>query len=118
MFIALINSNPFDANTVKDYIQSKAGNKIQVKKSIADFMSYKQKKWAKTLIILPLTLLSQWEQEIKLHSKTLKSIWLYYGADRSTVDLCDYDIVLSTYGTVSHEYSRKDRDINVYVLYV
>ena len=67
----------------------------------------KKKNVAKNLIILPLTLLSQWESEIKTHTKGLK-VLLYYSTDRKKYlsTLHTYDIVLTTYGTVSYEFSK------------
>ncbi|KAM3138535.1 hypothetical protein pb186bvf_009287 [Paramecium bursaria] len=111
MFIALINSNPFDPNLVQDYVQQSS---IKIKRSIADFIPNRPKKWAKTLIIVPLSLLSQWDQEIKTHSQEKKSVFLYYGNERNQFDLSQYDIVISTYGTVSHEYTKKEKEQSIF----
>lgn len=62
-----------------------------------------KKNFAKNLIILPLTLLSQWETELKHHTKGLK-ILIYYSTDRKKYlsTLNTFDVVLTTYGTISH----------------
>eukprot|EP01137_Pigoraptor_chileana_P007773 Opistho-2@53784 len=63
-----------------------------------------------TLIVCPLSLLAQWRDEIELHTG-LKSnaVLVYYGADgnKGTLNFATAaEIVLTTYGTVSSEYSR------------
>lgn len=65
------------------------------------------KKCAKNLIVLPLTLLEQWDSEIALHTKpkSLKVLRYYDTADRSK-NLLDYDVVLTTYGVVSQEFAQ------------
>lgn len=66
-----------------------------------------KKNMGSNLIILPLTLLSQWESEIEKHSKNLK-VLTYYSTDRQkhAGSLGKFDVVLTTYGTVSHEFAK------------
>ena len=66
-----------------------------------------KKNQGKNLIILPLTLLSQWESEIQNHTKGLKTL-IYYSSERKKYEknLQNYDVVLTTYGTVSNEFSK------------
>ena len=61
-----------------------------------------------TLIVVPLTVLSQWETEIAAHSKkrTL-SVLQYYGNNRKKTRLSDYDVVLTTYGLLESEFSKQ-----------
>ena len=64
-------------------------------------------KQGKSLIILPLTLLSQWESQLKKHTKGLKIIQYYANQrHRSAKDLHRYDVVLTTYGTVAHQFAK------------
>ena len=71
-------------------------------------------KYAGTIIIVPLTLLSQWEEEIITHSvpNTFK-LCLYYGDVRPN-DLFKYDIVITTYGIVSSEYANQKAELFQY----
>ena len=64
-----------------------------------------RRKQAGTLIVVPVTLLSQWEMELKTHSHrhSLKHL-VYYGGNRQMVDLSFFDIVFTTYGTISQEF--------------
>lgn len=76
-----------------------------------------QKIKAGTLIILPLTLLAQWDSEFEAHSKPGSiSVYLYYGGTRSGpgVNLANYDVVLTTYGIVSSEYAGNSRELYRY----
>lgn len=60
-----------------------------------------------TLVIVPLTLLSQWESELAKHTKGLR-VLIYYSSERNkyAANLHQYDVVISTYGTVSHEFAQ------------
>ncbi|KAL4512333.1 hypothetical protein ABPG72_005335 [Tetrahymena utriculariae] len=63
------------------------------------------KKDAGTLIIVPVTLLQQWIDEIQSHS-TPNSLtyYAYYGNNREN-NLNIYDVVITTYGTISSEFA-------------
>ena len=54
-----------------------------------------------TLVVCPMSLLSQWQDEIMLHTSTPKQrVLMYYGSDKcaGSTDLGAADIVLTTYG--------------------
>lgn len=59
-----------------------------------------------TLIVMSKTLLSQWDTEIKKHSKSesLLSCLIYHDKLGKSYSLKDYDVVLTTYGTVHHQF--------------
>ena len=61
-----------------------------------------------TLIICPKSVMSNWEEQIKMHtrSKRLK-LYSYHGTSRirDLDELAEYDIVLTTYSTTATEYS-------------
>ena len=78
-----------------------------------DFFPAKPK-FAGTLIIVPLTLLSQWESELVLHSSPSHFRTLLYYGDTRPLDLHNYDIVITTYGIVSCEYSLQNPSIFSY----
>ena len=63
-----------------------------------------------TLVVLKLSLLPQWEDELR--SKTNLTYAVYYGAqasrDYSVKDLEGVDVVLTTYGTIQGEMKRKN----------
>lgn len=59
-----------------------------------------------TLIVCPKSVLSNWSEQLHSHIKPgMLSMMTYHGASRSQVieDLAQYDIILTTYGTVSSE---------------
>lgn len=59
-----------------------------------------------TLIICPATLLNQWNHEIETRVKYHKlNVLVHHGSNRKTSvrSMCNYDIILTTYGVVSSE---------------
>lgn len=68
-----------------------------------------------TLVVCTLTLLEQWVNEIKAHTKpNTLSIYTYHGSDRSRDPkyLSKFDVVLTTYQTLAAEYSMKSNEPN------
>jgi SNF2 family DNA or RNA helicase len=64
-------------------------------------------------VVVPLVLIDQWEKEAKTHStEGSLSIYKYYGAERLREDLSKYDLVITTYGTISSEYTNAQRKNN------
>lgn len=61
-----------------------------------------------TLVVCPMSLVAQWESEARKHTPGL-AVLVYYGADRQKQDAQrlsrDYDIIVTSYGTLSSEYS-------------
>ncbi|PWN52623.1 hypothetical protein IE53DRAFT_311733 [Violaceomyces palustris] len=64
-----------------------------------------------TLIVCPLSVVSNWEDQIKEHwsSQSQPSIYVYHGPSRltNTIALADYDIVLTTYSTLGTEFANQ-----------
>ncbi|KAK7953055.1 hypothetical protein PG988_013749 [Apiospora saccharicola] len=65
-----------------------------------------------TLIVAPLALLKQWETEIrqKVERHYRLKTFIYHGQNKkgmTAAKLMKYDVVLTTYGTVGHEFRRK-----------
>jgi SNF2 family DNA or RNA helicase len=62
-----------------------------------------------TLIVAPLALIKQWESEIadKIEKTHKLRVCIYHGAGRTkfSADLKDYDVVITTYGTLSSEHA-------------
>lgn len=64
-----------------------------------------------TLIIAPVALLRQWEKEIgeKVLPSHKMSVFVYHsGKTKSYQDMRNYDVVLTSYGTLGSEYKRLD----------
>lgn len=61
-----------------------------------------------TLIIGPLSLVRQWEEEILKKTKLSHrlSVFVYHSTKATTDDLLRYDVVLTTYGTIAQELKR------------
>ena len=72
------------------------GKTLQV---LAFLQQQKNKNRGTNLIVVPTTLLFNWENELKKFAPKLKAFY-YYGADRekSTNDFTQYDLVFTTYG--------------------
>lgn len=58
-----------------------------------------------TLIIAPVSVMSNWEQQIKRHVLPEKApkVLIYHGSSRQSATLADYDVVVSSYGTLTSE---------------
>lgn len=66
-----------------------------------------------TLIVAPLALIKQWESEIdaKVEDSHKLRVCVYHGAGRSKYadNLKDYDVVITTYGTLSSEHAASSK---------
>ncbi|KAJ6446828.1 SWI/SNF family DNA-dependent ATPase Ris1 [Purpureocillium lavendulum] len=60
------------------------------------------------LIIGPLSLIRQWEDELKTKTKSMyrMSVFVYHNTKASSEDLLQHDVVLTTYMTVANEWKR------------
>ena len=56
----------------------------------------------KALIVVPTTLLTNWEREISKFSPHLKAV-IYHGDKRKLPDQDDYDVLLTTYGVIRRD---------------
>ncbi|KAJ4310875.1 hypothetical protein N0V84_010748 [Fusarium piperis] len=63
-----------------------------------------------TLIVGPVALIRQWEEEIATKTKLSHrlSVFVYHNRRTTTDELLKYDVVLTTYGTVAQELKRLD----------
>ncbi|KAN0060417.1 hypothetical protein ACQY0O_007747 [Thecaphora frezii] len=65
-----------------------------------------------TLIVCPLSVVANWEEQIREHwgQKRPPRIYVYHGNSRitDTVILSNHDIVLTTYPTLGHEFSNQN----------
>ena len=59
-----------------------------------------------TLIVMPLSLISQWQKEIVEKLSIPLKVAVYHGSGRGNVAFGDYDIVLTTYGTLSRDFDQ------------
>ncbi|CAO1617639.1 unnamed protein product [Sympodiomycopsis kandeliae] len=64
-----------------------------------------------TLIVCPLSIVSNWEEQIKEHwvSDKQPSIYIYHGPSRSSIAqvVAGYDIVMTTYATLASEFANQ-----------
>ncbi|KID89970.1 SNF2-related protein [Metarhizium guizhouense ARSEF 977] len=65
------------------------------------------------LIIGPLSLIRQWEEELQKKTKLAHrfSVFVYHGKKATTDELLKYDVVLTTYGTLAQELKRREKFI-------
>src|SRR6478609_6637867 len=56
-----------------------------------------------SLIILPLSLISQWKQEVATKLSVPLNVGVYHGSERKSMNFADYDIVLTTYACLSRD---------------
>ncbi|CAD8173135.1 unnamed protein product [Paramecium pentaurelia] len=110
MLISLILANPFKIPQDYYHKSSRKNQNYSGKKLIGDYVGYKKKKWARTLIIVPVSLLQQWQDELNYHCSQHLRIFQYTGAERNQSDLCQYDVVVSSYHTVSVEFKKPSKD--------
>ncbi|KAF2017580.1 hypothetical protein BU24DRAFT_344977 [Aaosphaeria arxii CBS 175.79] len=65
-----------------------------------------------TLIVAPVALMRQWQKEIErhVHAHSRLSVYIYHGAGKKAKfdKLRQFDVVLTTYGTLTWEYKRKE----------
>ncbi|APA06188.1 hypothetical protein sscle_01g009580 [Sclerotinia sclerotiorum 1980 UF-70] len=65
-----------------------------------------------TLLVAPLSVISNWEDQIKAHVKpgALK-YYIYHGANRikDVKKLSEYDVVITTYGSVASEFNNRNK---------
>lgn len=63
------------------------------------------------LIIGPLSLVRQWEEEILKKTKLSHrlSVFVYHNTKATTDELLRYDVVLTTYGTIAQELKRLEK---------
>lgn len=56
----------------------------------------------KTLVVMPKSLVYNWESEIKKFSSNLNT-GIYYGSNRNLEEVMDSEVILTTYGTVRND---------------
>ncbi|KAK8913502.1 putative ATP-dependent helicase C23E6.02 [Metarhizium anisopliae] len=68
-------------------------------------------RWRTNLIIGPLSLLRQWEEEIKNKIKPLHAltVFIYHGKKADIRYLLKFDVVVTTYGTLVQEFERYNK---------
>lgn len=65
-----------------------------------------------TLLICPLSTVTNWEEQIKAHvQQGALTYHVYHGSNRvkDPAKLAEYDLIITTYGSVSHELSDKNK---------
>ena len=70
--------------------------------AIALLSKLHEEKKKKSMVIMPKSLIYNWENEIKKFSSTLKVV-IYYGINRDLSSLKKVDIILTTYGTIRND---------------
>ena len=63
---------------------------------------HKKKLSEKTLIVMPKSLVFNWESEINKFSPELK-VGIYYGTNRDMETFKNYEVILTTYGTIRND---------------
>lgn len=63
---------------------------------------HKKKLSEKTLIVMPKSLVFNWESEINKFSPNLK-VGIYYGTNRDMETFKNYEVILTTYGTIRND---------------
>lgn len=70
--------------------------------AIALLSKVHEEKKKKSMVIMPKSLIYNWENEIKRFSPKLK-VGIYYGINRDFLSLKKVDIILTTYGTIRND---------------
>ncbi len=63
-----------------------------------------------TLVVVPMSLLTQWRNEVQ--ARTSMSVHVHYGSNRdsSPSSFARFDVVITTYGVLSAEFHARDND--------
>ena len=56
------------------------------------------------MIVSPVSTLEQWKKEIEKFTSDLR-VGYYYSKERNLKDIEEYDVILTTYGTISAEFA-------------
>jgi len=104
--IALIVKNRPDEEDLKDKSDIENEEVLKVNQNVP------LRKFKATLVICPVSLTTQWLQEIKRFAPHLKG-FLFHGPNRpsSYKDLLEYDVVISSYDTIRSEFDKKKSPI-------
>ncbi len=73
------------------------GKTLQVITTLLKFKEEEKLKDKKAIIVVPTTLLTNWDKEIKKFANVLQA-YIYHGSNRKLPDFNDIDILLTTYG--------------------
>ncbi|KAJ2543519.1 hypothetical protein GGF49_002018 [Coemansia sp. RSA 1853] len=87
-------------------------NKVACERRFSD--NYHGRYAGNTLIVCPLSTMSNWEEQIATHVRARgMSVYAYHGntRTRSVRRLCHYDVVLTTFNVLQSEYTRETRQL-------
>jgi SNF2 family DNA or RNA helicase len=61
-----------------------------------------------TLVVCPLTLVKQWKSEVEKATNPSLRVYIHHGGSRikDSIKLLKYDIIITTYNTLSYEYNQ------------
>ncbi|KAI5840077.1 putative SNF2 family helicase [Morchella snyderi] len=67
-----------------------------------------------TLIVAPLSVMSNWANQITQHvsKRSPLKVYVYHGQGRSRPSLKDYDVVITSYGTITSEFNARNGNLN------
>lgn len=100
MMIALIHTNPPDEDQFAHIPNPQFTYTFQNKERKVN------QRFAGNLVIMPVSILSQWESELKKHSKEQLNVCVFY-KDKTKIDNLDqYDVVITTYNVIQFSYKR------------
>ncbi len=106
--------NPSHEETIRQVALDRKKRYYSKIKSKEAFLE--EKPFAKNLIVMPTTLLHQWEEEINtIFNPGFFNIYIYKDDNKKAfIDLSHYDIVLTTYGIARQDYFVKDYSHNLF----
>ncbi|KAJ2339183.1 hypothetical protein GGF43_006700, partial [Coemansia sp. RSA 2618] len=87
-------------------------NKVACERRFGE--SYRGRYAGNTLIVCPLSTMSNWEEQVATHVRARgMSVYAYHGntRTRSARRLCHYDVVLTTFNVLQSEYARETRQL-------
>lgn len=106
--LALHNAPPAAKNTTANGKKKKAKEKTDPE---IVRRKHLERRTRATLIVCPLSVISNWEEQIKEHwaRKKRPSVYIYHGPSRSNSVkwIANHDIVLTTYSTLGSEFSNQ-----------
>ncbi|CAI5952896.1 unnamed protein product [Closterium sp. NIES-65] len=105
-----VGGDTWRAEETPEEMQAEGGREVEEWNGRGGNSSRDRRVQGGTLIVCPMSLLSQWKAECEAHTAPgVLSVMVYYGSQRRDFEaryLAKHDVVITTYGTLQAEYKK------------